>query len=119
MLDPAAVRVFFEPPGRGSHIHFHHLFDLYPIQGARRFSVSSLGDLLDGNGAPFVGVLPLFFRIWTTGKPPAPGFGRSPFPQAAGMPTMPQPNQPFHPPGRQPVGAGAMPRLRVIILPDG
>ena len=104
LLDPLAIRVVFEPPGRRGHINFHHLHFLRPPEGTLQFSVTPFGNLLDDNGTPFTGILPLFFQIWTAGVPPRPGFGPSPFPQVVGMPA-PQPNQPFHPLGWQPVAA--------------
>jgi hypothetical protein len=39
ILDPLAIQVIFEPPGRASCTHFHHLFNLPPPEGTLPFSV--------------------------------------------------------------------------------
>jgi hypothetical protein len=101
---PLAIRVVFEPPGRSSHIHLHHLLHLPPPEGTLPFSVSPFGELHDQNGRPYAGILPLFFQIWTTGERPTPGFGASPFSPVAGPP-IPRPSQPSLPSGWQPIGA--------------
>ena len=98
------IRVIFEPPGRASCTHFHHLFNLPPPEGTLPFSVAPFGEMQDENGTPFAGVLPLFFQIWTTGQRVTPGFGPSPTSPLAG-PQMPSPNRPSDPPSWQPLGA--------------
>lgn len=68
LLDPSAIRVVCEPPGRGRICLFHYLFQLTPPEGAVMFSLPPLGDLLGQDGTAFKGALPLFFQIWTTAE---------------------------------------------------
>jgi hypothetical protein len=65
LLDPVAIKVDCEPPGRGRVSMYHHLPCLAPREGTLKVSMHQIGDLYDASGKPFAGVVPLFFQIWT------------------------------------------------------
>ena len=92
LREPIAIRVTCEPPGRGSTCLYYHLLRLQPPAGTVRFTLSSVGDLRDGNGVPFVGALPLFFQVVTTSGPQPQTTGGSPG-QVIGV-SQPQPGWP-------------------------
>ncbi len=114
ILEPLVIQVIFEPPGRASCTHFHHLFNLPPPEGTLPFSVAPFGELHDENGTPFAGVLPLFFQLWTTGEQVTTGFGSSPSSPFV-VPKMPRPNRPSLPPSWQPAGASQSSTLGPIL----
>ena len=103
-VEPLAIQVIFEPPGRASCTHFHHFFNLPPPEGTLPFSVAPFGELQDENRTPFAGVLPLFIQIWTTGERVTSGFSPSPLSPFAGS-QMPNPKRPSGPRSWQPTGA--------------
>jgi len=102
LLDPSAIRVVCEPPGRGQICLFYHLFHLSPPGGTVKFSLSPLGDLHDQDGTPFTGALPLFFQIWTTAERSPHSAVCTPVPVLPGTPKPRQP-QPGSPAGWQPI----------------
>ena len=101
-LDPLALRIFVEPPGRTNRTDYFHLIGLRPPEGTLQFSVAPLGDLLDRSEMPFASIFPLFFQIWTTVDPLATGIDSFPILPAAGKPFS-QPKQPVIPQAWQPV----------------
>jgi hypothetical protein len=71
-LEPLAIHVTCEPPGRASMTLYSYPPALHPPAGAIRFSCSSLGDMPDRDGVRFAGAVPLFFRVFTADEPVRP-----------------------------------------------
>jgi hypothetical protein len=67
-LEPLALHVVCEPPGCGCTTLYHHLPLLIRPGGDLKFIVDKLGELKDRQGGKFVGVVPLFFQIWTAAE---------------------------------------------------
>lgn len=66
--EPLALHVVCDPPGRGCRTLYHHLSLLMQPEGDLKFAVEKLGDLADKQGEKFVGIVPLFFQIWTAAE---------------------------------------------------
>jgi hypothetical protein len=67
-LEPLALRVVCDPPGRGCTTFYHHLSLLKQPEGDMKFATDKLGDLTNKQGEKFVGIVPLFFQIWTAAE---------------------------------------------------
>lgn len=65
---PLAVQVTCEPAGRPSKSLYHHFGSLPGGDGSIRFATPPIGDLLDGQGHAFTGILPLFLQICVVGE---------------------------------------------------
>lgn len=79
--EPLALHVVCDPLGRGCRTLYHHLSLLMQPAGDLKFAVDKLGDLADKQGEKFVGIVPLFFQIWTAAElqgpqPASPAFPR-------------------------------------------
>ena len=82
-LEPLALHVVCEPAGCGCTTLYHHLSLLLQPEGNLKFIVDRLGDLKNRQGEKFVGIVPLFFQIWTAGElqnpqPASPAFPKQP-----------------------------------------
>lgn len=66
---PLAIVAVCEPPGRTNVVLYHHLEQLAQGDGEVRFQLPSMNELRNRDGAPFTGVLPLFFQICIVGEP--------------------------------------------------
>jgi hypothetical protein len=64
-----AIQAACEPAGGNSMVLYHHLHDLPRGAGTIRFQFPPIGELKNGEGQPFVGVLPIFFQICIVGEP--------------------------------------------------
>jgi hypothetical protein len=78
----------------------HHLFHLAPREGTVKFALQPLGELLNGEGKLFVGLVPLFFQIWTEAELPGPAlpepFQGTAFGKPANQRARTQPGIPTH-----------------------
>ena len=66
---PVAIQAACEPASGTSMVLYHHLDHLPRGDGTIRFSFPPIGELQDHQGAPFAGVLPLFFQLCIVGEP--------------------------------------------------
>lgn len=100
--EPLALRVVCDPPGRGCTTLYHHLSLLKQPEGDMKFAVDKLGDLTNKQGEKFVGIVPLFFQIWTAAELQGPRPASPAFPKP--MPVHVQPAG-FEPRNRLPASA--------------
>lgn len=70
--EPLAVHVTCEPLGRASVTLLSYPPALHPPAGIVRLSFPALGKSLDRRGEPFIGAVPLFFRVFTADEPAPP-----------------------------------------------
>jgi hypothetical protein len=81
-LGPLALHVVCEPAGCGCTTLYHHFSLLLQPKGDLKFIVDRLGDLKNRQGEIFLGIVPLFFQIWTAGElqnpQPRPAFPKQP-----------------------------------------
>lgn len=100
LLQPLAIRAVCEPSSRNSKTLFHHLFHLAPHEGTLKFALQPLGNLLNREGKLFVGLVPLFFQIWTEAELPGPAlpepFKGTVFGKPANHGARTQPGMPTH-----------------------
>ncbi len=100
LLQPLAIRVVCEPSSRNSKTLRHHLFHLAPREGVVKFVLQPLGNLINREGKPFVGIVPLFFQIWTEAELPGPvlpePFKGTAFGKTANQRPRTQPGMPTH-----------------------
>jgi hypothetical protein len=100
LLQPLSIRVVCEPSSRNSITLSHHLYHLAPREGAVNFSMQPLGNCIGREGKPFVGIVPLFFQIWTEAELQQPAlpepFKGTSFGKPANQRARTQPGMPTH-----------------------
>jgi hypothetical protein len=101
-LEPLALRVVCDPPGRACTTFYLHLSLLNKPEGDIKFATEKLGDLTNKHGEKFVGIVPLFFQIWTAGEFQNPHTARPAIPTPT--PARAQPTN-FTPRNRLPASA--------------
>jgi len=89
---------------------FHHLSILMQPAGDMKFTLSKLGDLPNKHGEKFVGIVPLFFQVWTAAE----SQGASPVSPSAHLHTA---GAPIPPTGYQPRNRLSPPNRVVVPEP--